>query len=105
MLTATEKRFIKYWEEQRTGGRVKYYLLYILLGTFIATLVLSFLTQVLGFGLPENLILIAIGSFCIVTIATVLTWGVNEKKFKGIIQREIREGMRKDAEEGNGTVK
>ena len=101
MLTATEKRFIKYWEEQRTGGRVKYYLLYILLGTFIATLVLSFLTQVLGLGLPENLILIVIGSFCIVTIATVLTWGVNEKKFKSIIQREIREGMRKDEEENN----
>jgi hypothetical protein len=105
VLTATEKRFIKYWEEQRTGGRVKYYLLYILLGTFIATLVLSFLTQVLGFGLPENLILIVIGSFCIITITTVLTWGVNEKKFKGIIQREIREGMRKDAEEGNGQAK
>lgn len=104
MLTATEKRFIKYWEEQRTGGRVKYYLLYILLGTFIATLVLSFLTQVLGLGLPENLILIVIGSFCIVTITTVLTWGVNEKKFKAIIQREIREGMRKDEKEGNGNV-
>jgi uncharacterized membrane protein YdjX (TVP38/TMEM64 family) len=77
VLTATEKRFIKYWEEQRTGGRVKYYLLYILLGTFIATLVLSFLTQVLGLGLPENLLFIVIGSFCIVTITTVLTWGVN----------------------------
>ena len=98
MLTATEKRFIKYWEEQRTGGRVKYYLLYILLGTFIATLVLSFLTQVLGLGLPENLLKIVIGSFSIVTISTVITWGLNEKKFKGIIQREIREGMRKDEE-------
>ena len=98
MLTATEKRFIKYWEEQRTGGRVKYYLLYILLGTFIATLVLSFLTQVLGLGLPENLLKIVIGSFSIVTISTVITWGLNEKKFKSIIQREIREGMRKDEE-------
>lgn len=98
MLTATEKRFIKYWEEQRTGGRAKYYLLYILLGTFIATLVISFLTQVLGFGLPENLILIVISSFCVVTIATVLTWWLNEKRFKGIIQREIKKGREMDAE-------
>ncbi|THU40752.1 hypothetical protein FAM09_01160 [Niastella caeni] len=102
MLTATEKRFIKYWEEQRQGGKVKYYLLYILLGTFIAILVLSFLTQVLGLGLPQNLLFIVIGSFCVVTIATVLTWWLNEKKFKGIIQREVREGMKRDEENGNG---
>jgi threonine/homoserine/homoserine lactone efflux protein len=98
VLTASEKRFIKSWEEQRTGGRVKFYLLYIILGTFIATLVISFLTQVLGMGLPENLVLIVICSFCIVTIATILGWQRNEKRFKRIIQREIREGMRKDAE-------
>ena len=100
MLTATEKRFIKYWEEQRTGGRVKYYLLYILLGTFVGTLVISFLTQVLGLGLPENLIKIVIGSFCIVTFTTILTWWLNEKRFKGIIQREVREGMKRDEEGG-----
>jgi hypothetical protein len=104
VLTATEKRFIKYWEEQRTGGRVKYYLLYILLGTFIGTLVISFLTQVLGLGLPENLVKIVIGSFCIVTCTTVLTWWLNEKRFKGIIQREVREGMARDEKEGNGNV-
>jgi uncharacterized membrane protein YdjX (TVP38/TMEM64 family) len=98
VLTATEKRFIKYWEEQRTGGRVKYYLLYILLGTFVGTLVISFLTQVLGLGLPENLVKIVIGSFCIVTMTTILTWWLNEKRFKSIIQREIREGMKRDEE-------
>ena len=101
MLTATEKRFIKYWEEQRIGGRVKYYLLYILLGTFIASLVISFLTQVLGLGLPENLVKIVIGSFCIVTTSTVFTWWFNEKRFKGIIQREVREGMKRDEADGN----
>jgi hypothetical protein len=96
VLTASEKRFIKSWEEQRQGGRVKYYLLYILMGTFVATLVLSFLTQVLGLGLPENLVLIVISSFSIVTAGTVYSWWHNEKKFKGIIQREIKEGMKKD---------
>ena len=96
MLTATEKRFIKYWEDQRQGGKIKYYLLYIITGSFVATLVLSFLTLMVGIDLPNNLPLIAIGSFVIVTIATIASWGYNEKRFKRIIQREIKEGIRKD---------
>lgn len=97
MLTVTEKRFIKYWEEQRDGGKMKYFLLYIIAGTFVGTLVLSFLSLMLAWGFPDNLWLIVVGSLIMVTLATVLTWGLNEKKFKGIIQREIREGMEKDA--------
>lgn len=102
MLTTTEKRFIKYWEDQRQGGRIKYYLLYIITGSFVATLVLSFLTLMVGIDLPANLVLIAVGSFCIVTIATILSWWYNEKKFKKIIQREIREGRERDESIGNG---
>ena len=98
MLTASEKRFIKSWEEQREGGKVKFYLLYILMGTFVATLTLSFLTQILSMALVENFWFILLGSFCIVTIATVFGWWRNEKKFKGIIQREIKEGMKRDEE-------
>jgi ABC-type multidrug transport system permease subunit len=104
MLTATEKRFIKYWEEQRKGGRVKYYLLYILAGTFVAILVLSFLLLMFGLDLANTLWFIIVGSFVVVTTATILTWMINEKKFKGIIQREIREGMQKDEAAGNGQL-
>jgi hypothetical protein len=100
VLTASEKRFIKSWEDQRKGGRFQYYLLYIFAGTFVAVLVLAFLTAVLGLGLPENILRITIGSFCIVTVGTVLSWGRNEKKFKSIIQREIKEGMKRDEEGG-----
>jgi hypothetical protein len=99
MLTATEKRFIKYWQEQRKGGRFQYYLLYILAGTFIASIVLSFLSGMFLAGFPENLPIIIMSSFLIVTIATMLTWTNNEKKFKAIIQREIREGKQKDEED------
>ena len=102
MLTATENRFVKYWEDQRQGGRIKYYLLYIITGSFVATLVLSFLTLMVGVDLPNNLLLITIGSFFIVTMATVLSWWYNEKKFKKIIQREIRDGMKRDEAIGNG---
>ena len=96
MLTATEKRFIKSWEDQRQGGRMKYFLLYILAGTFIITIIASFLTSMFASGFPENIWLIVIGSFSFATIVTILTWYANEKKFKAIIQREIKEGMEKE---------
>lgn len=88
-------------EEQRKGGRYKYYLLYIIAGTFVAILILSFLAAMVG-GFPEMLKLIVIISFSIVALATIISWQLNEKKFKSIIQREIREGMKKDEAEGNG---
>jgi Ca2+-dependent lipid-binding protein len=99
VLTSAEKRFIKYWEEQRTGGKIKYYLLYILAGTFIASLVISFLYTVLisvflDWVWGEGTIVII--SFVLVTFLTVMTWDKNEKRFKRIIKREIREGKMQD---------
>ena len=102
MLTATEKRFIKYWEEQRKDGRLKYYLLYILTGTFVAIIVISFLTLMFGLDLENTLWYIIIGSFVVVTAATIFSWLKNEKKFKAIIQREIQKGMEKDDQNENG---
>lgn len=99
MLTANEKRFIKSWEDQRKGGRYKYYLLYIIAGTFVGILILSFLAALVG-AFPDRLLLIAIGSFSIVTVVTILSWGMSEKKFKSIIQREIKEGIKRDEEGG-----
>jgi len=102
MLTATEKRFIKYWEEQRKGGRIKYSLLYILTGTFVAIIVFSFLTLMFGLDLENTLLYIIISSFVVVTSSTIFSWWINEKKFKAIIQREIRKGMEKDDLEASG---
>jgi tryptophan-rich sensory protein len=99
VLTTEEKRFIKYWEEQRTGGKFKYYLLYILAGTFIATLVLSFLYSIIIsalFRIDFGLIAIIVIAFLLVTFLTITTWDKNEKKFKRIIKREIQEGQRQD---------
>jgi type IV secretory pathway TrbD component len=98
VLTAAEKRFIKSWEEQRQGGKVKYYLLYIIVGTLPAILVLSFLASIFGFF--HKLWITSTLSFIIVIIATIRSWAANEKKFKGIIQREIKEGMLRDEGEG-----
>ena len=94
MLTASEKRFVKSWEEQRQGGKVKYYLLYIIVGTFPAILVLSFLASL--FGAFNKLWITIPLSFVVSIIYTIRTWAANEKKFKAIIQREIHEGMLRD---------
>jgi hypothetical protein len=96
VLTASEKRFIKSWEEQRKGGKAKYCLLYIIMGTFVAILILSFLSLMLQFGFPGNMKWVIPASFIIITVATIVSWQQNEKKFKAIIQREIKLGMEKD---------
>lgn len=96
MLTISEKRFIQYWEDQRKGGKFKYCLLYILTGTFIGSIVTAFLAAILGLGFPNNLVWIVLAAFIIVTTATVVSWGRNEKKFKSIIQREIKKGKEED---------
>jgi hypothetical protein len=98
MLTSSEKSFVKYWEEQRRGGRIQYYLLYILAGTFITSIITIFVSMMFGLGFPDYVPLFVMASFVIVTIATVATWAVNEKKFRAIIQREIEEGKRKDGQ-------
>ncbi len=99
MLTSAEKRFIKYWEEQRVGGKVKYYLLYIIVGTFMAVLGLFFLYSVFispAFRWRFGVIAILVAAPVLVTLITVMTWSRNEKKFKEIIRREMREGEREE---------
>lgn len=99
MLSSKEKRFIKYWEEQRKGGRWPYYLLYIPAGTFMCTIVVSFLILMTVIGAVEYLPHIATISLVGITIATIVAWNKNEKKFKGIIRREIKEGIQRDQPE------
>ena len=96
MLSAKEKRFIKYWEEQRTGGRWTYYLLYILAGSFICTIAVSFLVMMTTIGGIDYILPIVISSVLLVTVLTIGTWQMNEKKFKKIIRREINEGKLHD---------
>ncbi|MBC7827940.1 MAG: hypothetical protein H7122_09350 [Chitinophagaceae bacterium] len=94
MLNTSEKRFIRYWQEQRTGGRWSYYTLYIVIGTFIATIIFStflFLFFQIVFG-SISFWMALLTAFLISSLATVLTWSSNEKKFKKIIRREIEEG-------------
>ena len=98
LLSTSEKRFVRYWQEQRTGGRWSYYALYIIVGTFIGTIILStFLFLVLQaiFGSLSFWVAFAL-SFLISSVATVLTWSANERKFKKIVKREVDKGTEDD---------
>jgi len=91
LLSTTERRFIRYWEEQRTGGRWSYYALYILVGTLLATIILStflFLFFRVLFGSITFWVAL-FAALLISSLSTALTWAHNEKKFKNIIRREM----------------
>jgi hypothetical protein len=94
LISTSEKRFIRYWQEQRTGGKWSYYALYIIVGTFIATLILStflFLFFRVVFGSFTFWVALSAG-FVFSCVATIITWSSNEKKFKLIIRREMDNG-------------
>lgn len=102
MLSAKERRFIKYWEEQRVGGQRPYLILYILAGTFISTIVVFFLFAMLGIDLEGTLWMVPVISVIAITVISVTSWKRNEKKFKEIIKREMENGMGDGENHTNG---
>lgn len=102
MLTAKERRFIKYWEEQRVGGKSSYLALYIIALTFIASLVVLFLFAMLGFDFEGKMWMVPLISMAAAVFITLFTWKNNEKRFKGIIKREMEEGMSANGGEVQG---
>jgi len=93
MLSAQEKRFLRYWEEQRTGGFTSYFLLYLIIGTIILTL---FASMVLHFFLNMRfawpLFLTVLGcSVAVSSFTSYFVWRSGERKFKGLIRREINQ--------------
>lgn len=92
VLSPKEKRFIKYWEEQRTGGRLAYFALYIPVITIITAIVCSFLFSVVSMLGMSYFLSVAIISLVLAVVITVGTWFNNERRFKAIIRREIQKG-------------
>jgi Na+-driven multidrug efflux pump len=98
LLSSAEKRFVRYWEEQRAGGRWSYYATYIAVGTLISTIILCtflFLFFQIIFG-SIWVWLAIVGSILISAAATITSWSKNEKKFRQIIRREMDDGVKKD---------
>lgn len=97
MLSAGEKRFVRYWEEQRKDGKRSYYLLYIISGTIVTSLIVSFVAAMLfSFSMPERPWIIPIVSFVITTVLTIYSWQKNERRLRRLIEREIRDGKWQD---------
>ncbi|MFT3822314.1 MAG: hypothetical protein QM731_00290 [Chitinophagaceae bacterium] len=99
MLTTKEKRFLKYWEEQRQGGRWSYYALYIFGGTFVATIVIYLVWSMLAPYPIGQLWLIPASGAVIMAAITHFSWQNNEKRFRMIIRREINDGKLRDEQD------
>ncbi len=98
MLTSEEKRFIRYWEDQRVDGKRSYYLQYTLVGAFIISL---FVFITLFFFLHfyvSVLILITVPSSCSVVsfLLTHYSWVKNENRLRRIIKREVKQARSTD---------
>jgi hypothetical protein len=91
VITRSEKRFIRSWQEQREGGKWAYYLLYTFGGGFIITLVSYILILwILQIRVPKPYWILPVFGVVAALLLAVLVWSINEKKFKGIIRREIK---------------
>ena len=91
-INKDERRFLRYWEEQRKGSRLGYYVMYICIWFFTATLCLFFvMNNFVSFGKTSINVLYTIIGVAIVIAAscTHFTYLHNQKRFKKIIDREV----------------
>ena len=94
MLSADEKRFIRYWEDQRKDGNLSYYLQYTLIGGFIISLFV-FITLFFFLNFYVTLFILLIVPVCSIIASFLLThysWVKNENRLKRLIKREVSLG-------------
>lgn len=92
-ISTEERRFIRYWEEQRKGGKASFVAIYTF-GYFIIIFMMG-----VALGLFSGLRIVTIpliSGLAIISLlgAVVLSfwqWQRHQKKFARIIQREIAE--------------
>jgi len=98
MLSAKEKRFLRYWVDQRAGGMIKYVLPYTLawaLILFLLPLAASVFLNVLNFLHFDMLpvwIAIVLAVFIGFAIA-FYSWGKNEKKWRMLEARNKEQAV------------
>jgi uncharacterized membrane protein len=96
MITNSERHFIENWQEQKSGPKWKYYLLFSLAWTVVSFLVIFFLTKLFT-NLWEtggaNLIYILVSiSIIIGFFSTHFSYILNERRLKKIIEKEKGKG-------------
>ncbi len=98
-ITADERRFLRYWEDQRKGGRSSFLIAYGV-GLFIL-IYMGFVAIGLFSGFPfvklTWLMLIGLMAVCGSLVWTFYIWNSRQKKFKGIIKREVKLGIEEES--------
>lgn len=102
MLTKEERRFLRSWEDQRKGGKLSYFLLYIIAGSIVMTIGVGFVWSMVQFSLPKPLWAIPLTSFVLSSLYAGLTWRRGEAKFKRLIKREVSSYAEAPADDGSG---
>lgn len=83
-----DRRFLKYWEEQRAGGKLSYLIIFSLVGTFIGTIIISvFLFIFFQYTLSLTFLVVVGSAFLVSLVLTWAGWNRNERKFKDIRNR------------------
>ncbi|MEO6187863.1 MAG: hypothetical protein ABIO82_06070 [Ginsengibacter sp.] len=92
MITREERRFANHWLEQKSGPRWKYYLQFTIAWTVVSFLVIFFLTklftQLWETGGSETIYWLLVVSFVIGLLSTHLTYVINEKRLKKILEKD-----------------
>lgn len=92
-ISTEERRFIRYWEEQRKGGKGSYvgtYTIGYFIVVFMSGVALGLFTG-LRFVTAPLLIGLAVLSLLMAVLLALYQFGQGQKKFRKIIQREIDE--------------
>lgn len=94
MLSNSEKRFVESWQEQRGSSKVKYYVQYTFAWGIVIFLSLFFIIKLIMSdrsmgGLHTFYVLLPI-ALVLSFIATHLTFIINERKLKKLIDRDKR---------------
>ena len=94
MLNKDEKRFIRYWEDQREDGNLSYYLQYTLVGSLIISLFV-FIALFFFLNFYVSLFILITVPVCSIILSFLLThysWVKSEHRLKRIIKREVNQG-------------
>lgn len=84
-ITSKDRRFIKYWSEQRSGGKASYILIFSLVGTFIGTIIISvFLFLFFQYTLSLTFLVVVGCAFLISLVLSWTSWNRNERLFNEI---------------------
>ena len=91
MITNSERHFITEWDDQKSGPRWKYYLIFSLAWSVVSFLVIFFLTklftQLWETGGPNLIYTLVVISIIIGTLSTHFSYTINEKRYRKIKEK------------------